>query len=183
MRSDRLLEDVRRVQSQTDRLYIYGAGFYGKDIFRLLSRNHVPIDGFLVTKTEENKSEVFGLPVIEARNVFQENVGIVVGLSESYVDSVMRYLAENDVNMAHVINGGKFITDTGGRKDLKESLMMEISTVMGCSVNCEFCPQDVLLKKYYERDKNRQRVMTIDNFKKILEHTPDDCIIDFSAGV
>jgi len=38
-----------------------------------------------------------------------------------------------------------------------------------------------MLKKYYEHDRNRQRVMTLDNFKRILKHTPDDCIIDFSG--
>lgn len=181
MRSDRLVEDVKKIWSCTDGLYIYGAGFYGKDIYRLLSRNHIHVDGFLVTKAEENKQEVLGLPVIEAKQKISDNIGIVVGVSESYVNSVMEYLQENNVEISHVINGGKFITDTGGRKDLKESLMMEISTVMGCSVNCEFCPQDVLLKKYFEEDKKRQRVMTLENFRTILAHTPDNCIIDFSG--
>ncbi|MBQ7158634.1 MAG: radical SAM protein [Treponema sp.] len=180
MRFDKLLEDVRRIQKETSKLYIYGAGFYGKDIYRVLNRNHINIDGFIVTK-DDGAGEVLGLPVIIADTVFSDNVGIVIGLSESYVDGVLKYIKENNVNMNHVVNGGKYITDTGGRKDLKESLMMEISTVMGCSVNCEFCPQDVLLKKYYENDKHRQRVMTVENFKTILAHTPDDCIIDFSG--
>ena len=180
MRFDKLLENVKRIQGNTLKLYIYGAGFYGKDIYRVLNRNGIHIDGFIVTK-KDGADEVFGLPVIVADTVFNDNPGIVIGLSESYVDGVIRYLEENNVNMDNVTNGGKYITDTGGRKDLKESLMMEISTAMGCSVNCEFCPQDVLLKKYYEKDKNRQRVMTVDNFKTILKHTPDDCIIDFSG--
>lgn len=180
MKFDKLLADVRNLQKQTDKLYIYGAGFYGKDIYRVLSRNGIKIDGFIVTK-KDGADEVLGLPVTVAETVFNESAAIVVGLSESYVDGVLKYMESCGVDMARVVNGGKYITDTGGRKDLKESLMMEISTVMGCSVNCEFCPQDVLVKKYYEKNKHRQRIMTVENFKTILAHTPNDCIIDFSG--
>lgn len=176
----KLIEDVTAIKKETEKLYIYGAGFYGKDVYRALDNNGIKVDGFLVTKENQNKT-VFGLPVVVAENVLKENIGIVIGLSDTYVDQVLSYLEANHVNMSHVINGGKYITDTGGREDLRDSKVLEVSTIMGCSVNCRFCPQDVMLKRYYEKDKKRQRVMTIENFKVILEHTPQECIIDFSG--
>lgn len=180
MRAESLLEEVKRLYGKTDCLYIYGAGFYGKDVFRLLNRNGISIEGFIVTELD-GAHEMFGKTIRNASDVFADNIGIILGLSESYVGEVLKYLEDNNVNMDNVVNAGKFITDTGGRKDLKESLMIEISTVMGCAVNCEFCPQNVLLSKYYAADKNRQRVMTLDNFRMIMYHTPSDCIIDFSG--
>lgn len=180
MNFGKLIENVTAIQKETDKLYIYGAGFYGKDVCRALHNNDIKVDGFLVTKENVNK-EVLGLPVILAETVLKENIGIVIGLSDTYINEVMRYLESNGVNMSHVVNGGKYITDTGGREDLRVSKVLEVSTIMGCSVNCKYCPQDVLLKKYYEKDRKRQRVMTIDNFKLILKHTPEDCIIDFSG--
>ncbi|WP_251208690.1 radical SAM protein [Acetatifactor aquisgranensis] len=180
MNCGKLIEDVNRIQKETDKLYIYGAGFYGKDVYRALHNNGIKVDGFLVTKEYKDKT-VFGLPVVIAREVLAENIGIVVGLSDTYVDEVLEYLKKNGVDMSHVVNGGRFITDTGGREDLRDSKVLEVSTIMGCSVNCKFCPQDVMLKKYYENDRTRQRVMTVDNFRVILEHTPKKCIIDFSG--
>lgn len=180
MNFNKLIEDVTAIKKETDKLYIYGAGFYGKDVCRALNNNDIKVDGFLVTKEIANK-EVLGLPVIMAESVLKENIGVVIGLSDTYIDEVMEYLESNGVNMSHVVNGGRYITDTGGREDLRVSKVLEVSTIMGCSVNCKYCPQDVLLKKYYEKDKKRQRIMTIDNFKVILEHTPKDCIIDFSG--
>ncbi|MCI8945904.1 MAG: hypothetical protein HFI91_02440 [Lachnospiraceae bacterium] len=180
MNFNKLIEDVKRLKKETDKLYIYGAGFYGKDVYRALDNNGIKVDGFLVTKENSNK-EVLGLPLIEAKSVIEKNIGIVIGLSDTYVGEVINYLKINGMDMSHVINGGKYITDTGGREDLRDSKVLEVSTIMGCSVNCKYCPQDVLLKKYYEHDKKRQRIMTIENFEITLKHTPEDCIIDFSG--
>ncbi len=180
MRFDKLNSDVKRITAETEKLYIYGAGFYGKDICRALVNNGFQPDGFLVTN-EPKEDTVLGLPVLLAESVLDKNIGIVIGLSDTYVGQVLEYLREKNVNMDHVVNGGMYITATGGREDLRDSKVLEISTVMGCSVNCHYCPQDVMLKEYYKNNKNRQRVMTIENFKMILENTPDDCIIDFSG--
>ena len=180
MNFNKLIEDVKRIQKETKKLYIYGAGFYGKDVYRVLKNNDIHVDGFLVTKEIENKT-VFDLPVIVVKNVIKDNIGIVIGLSDTYVSEVLEYLKLNNVKMSHVVNGGRYITDTGGREDLRDSNVLEVSTIMGCRLNCRFCPQDVMLRKYYENNKKRQRAMTVDDFKLILKHTPDDCIIDFSG--
>ena len=175
-----LIEDVKKIAQETDGLYVYGAGFYGKDVYRVLKENNIRIAGFLVTKPYKDKT-VFGLPVIVASQVLSENIGIIIGVSDTYVSEVELYLKDNGFDMLKVVNGGKYITQTGGREDLRDSKVLEVSTVMGCTVNCRFCPQSTLLKKYYEHNKHRQRVMTVENFKVILQNTTQDCIIDFSG--
>ena len=72
MNFGRLIDDVRRIQSETNKLYIYGAGFYGKDVYRALDNNGIRVDAFLVTK-ENNVKSVFNLPVIVAETVLKEN--------------------------------------------------------------------------------------------------------------
>ena len=176
----KLIQDVNSIKVRTEKLFIYGAGFYGKDVYRALSNNGIKVDGFLVSK-ESTVKTVFDLPVYLAEEMLHEKIGIVVGLSDTYVGEVLEYLEKSGMDMELVVNGGRYITDTGVREDLRDSKVLEISTIMGCTVNCRFCPQDVMLKSYYEKDRMRQRVMTVENFSVILRHTPSDCIIDFSG--
>lgn len=53
---------------------------------------------------------------------------------------------------------------------------LEITTKIGCTNRCVYCPQDVLIKAY-----NGNVFMSKDQFKKILEHTPKDVQIDFTG--
>ncbi|SFC94468.1 radical SAM/SPASM domain-containing protein [Butyrivibrio sp. YAB3001] len=175
-----LINGINRIKAETDGLYIYGAGFYGKDIFRVLQNHGIDIKGFITTNGKSD-GLVLGKDVYPAKEIIENNVGVIIGVSDTYIDQVMEYLKEHNFNMNHVINGGRYITDTGGREDLRDSKALEISTIMGCSVNCHYCPQSLFLHTYFKDDKNRQRVMTIENFQTILDHTPDDCIIDFSG--
>lgn len=180
MNFHQLIEDIIAIKKRTNKLYIYGAGFYGKDVYRVMQRNNIQIDGFIVTRENSNQM-VLGLPVVLAKTVIHDNIGVVMGLSDTYVEEVMEYLSQNGVNMKNVTNGGRYITDTGGREDLRDSKVLEVSTMMGCPVNCRYCPQEIMLKKYFASNKKRQREMTVDNFRTILKHTPDNCIIDFSG--
>lgn len=175
-----LINDVEKLRAETEGIYIYGAGFYGKDVWRVLQKRGIEIDGFLTTDGKTN-GLVLGKEVKKADTMLAENIGIIIGLSDTYVGQVEDYLKDHQFNMDHVINGGHYITDTGGREDLRDSKVLEVSTIMGCSVNCHYCPQKLFLQMYYKDNKDRQRVMTLDNFKTILAHTPQDCIIDFSG--
>lgn len=177
---EQLIKDVTALKEKTDELYIYGAGFYGQDVYRVLERNHIVVDGFLVTEQPKEKY-VFNLPVLQAKEKIQGKAGIIVGLSDIYAEEVMRYLEDNHVDMSYVINGGRYITESGGRIDLRKSPTLEITPVLGCSVNCKYCPQEVIVRKYFEHDKDRKRIMTLEDFRVFLEHTPDDCDIMFAG--
>lgn len=180
MNFTRLIDDVNRIKTETDAIYIYGAGFYGKDVYRALKKRNIQVNGFITTE-EPSQTEILGLKVERASNVLNNDVGIILGISDTYVGEIMEYLQNFDIDENHIVNGGSYITDTGGRTDLRDSKVLEVSTVMGCSVNCHYCPQKLFLQTYFKDNKHRQRVMTLDNFQTILNHTPKDCIIDFSG--
>lgn len=54
---------------------------------------------------------------------------------------------------------------------------LEITTRIGCSVNCiKYCPQEILVSKY-----NGSRMMSLDSFKKFIETVPRDIMICFAG--
>lgn len=58
---------------------------------------------------------------------------------------------------------------------------LEITTKIGCSVNCKYCPQDLLREE--SKKKSVPRVMELDVFKKCVDNCPKDVAINFSGYV
>jgi len=56
---------------------------------------------------------------------------------------------------------------------------IDITTSVGCSVRCEFCPQDKLIQAYQSRGGARQ--MTFAAYREILRKIPPDTALDFSG--
>jgi hypothetical protein len=55
--------------------------------------------------------------------------------------------------------------------------MMEITTVVGCKVNCTYCPQKSLLSQY----RSPKRRLAFDDFRLALDKMPEDVIIIFAG--
>ena len=53
---------------------------------------------------------------------------------------------------------------------------LEVTTNVGCSVRCSYCPQDILLKAYQHQS---QRIMSLETFKTCINNTPEDIEICF----
>lgn len=60
---------------------------------------------------------------------------------------------------------------------------MEITTVMGCKMDCRYCPQKLLLKQYFapSRSSNYKRIMSLDDFKFFLDKLGADILICFAG--
>ena len=64
---------------------------------------------------------------------------------------------------------------------------MEISTNIACRVQCDFCPQELLIEEYSTRNnlKNisygQPTQMSFDTFKKCLSTIPKSVIISFAG--
>lgn len=56
---------------------------------------------------------------------------------------------------------------------------IEITTNIGCKMNCLYCPQDVLLKEYYKNNKKRKSTMTLEDFKSLLRNISKGTVIAF----
>ncbi len=58
---------------------------------------------------------------------------------------------------------------------------IEITTAMGCRLNCRFCPQKKLLEEYKKTENPNKTVMTLEDFKGILSQVYENGIITFSG--
>lgn len=69
-------------------------------------------------------------------------------------------------------------------KSLKDYVCpaLEITTVIGCRVNCKYCPQTVLLDAYFKDDPNRERKMTFETFQKCIDKMPSSTTVIFSGA-
>ena len=59
---------------------------------------------------------------------------------------------------------------------------MEITTGIGCTNNCTFCPQSTFIKSYFKKcGKNAPRLLSYQNFLKILRNVPQNVGLGFSG--
>ena len=59
---------------------------------------------------------------------------------------------------------------------------LEITTRIGCNVNCIYCPQKRLVSRYVETAQGGPIIeMTLDTFKVCIDKLPQDTRIDFSG--
>lgn len=180
MQFENFIQEVKNLKDRTENIYIYGAGFYGKDVCQILLKHGIVVDGFIVTNCVSEK-HIFDLPVYLAKDVLSNHIGVIVAVSSGYKDEIYRYLKENKFEVKNIIDGGEYLLKAEGRQYINENSIIEITSIMGCKVNCKYCPQNVLINKYYEQNSNRQRIMTCKDFKTILEHTPNSCGIMFAG--
>ncbi len=66
---------------------------------------------------------------------------------------------------------------------MKRPGRLEITTRIGCKCNCVYCPQKLLLTKYFHRAGicNPPQVMTMDTFQTCMDKLPKGTRIDFSG--
>jgi organic radical activating enzyme len=55
---------------------------------------------------------------------------------------------------------------------------LEVTTMIGCPLMCNFCPQDNLRDAY---GKESPKYMSLDTFKTVIDKLPKNCRIDFSG--
>ena len=61
---------------------------------------------------------------------------------------------------------------------------IEVTTKVGCSNVCEYCPQSTLIKRYRERiGKDKDTMMSLDTFKKCISTMPIDIGLNFTGYV
>lgn len=172
-------ESVKNLRFKSKKLYIYGTGIVGQNILRAMQKRNIVVDGFVVT-IREGAASLFGLPILEFKTVKEPDVGIVVGVNRKNAISVKRTLESDNFNMEKVI-WGYDLSDRQGIDGSYEqtATAIEITTKIGCGVNCKFCPQSTLIQKYFENDADRVPVMTVETFSQCLSKLPQDCLLLF----
>lgn len=58
---------------------------------------------------------------------------------------------------------------------------IEVTLAMGCRLNCKYCPQKLLISKYYEENPKRNKMMQFQDFKTIIDRVKKGGTICFSG--
>ena len=82
------------------KIYIYGAGVYGKKCCETLQLLGVLFQALIITKKAENADEVLGVPIIDLKEfeTRKGKVGVIVALKRRYRDEVVPVLIEKGYN-------------------------------------------------------------------------------------
>ncbi len=180
MKREDYIEELKKIKSS---VYIFGAGHIAKIVYELARDNSVDVEGFLVSDIKQNKDKLFGINVCQAdsKNIIKDKI-VLVAVLQRGSDKIIPYLKElgfeNFVNIPDDI----LDCDSWEYKRMRTPII-EVTAKIGCAVNCRYCPQKLLITKYYEKNKNRQGVMSFDDYRRYLDKCPNETIVDFSGFV
>ncbi|MCI8645996.1 MAG: hypothetical protein HFE76_04135 [Firmicutes bacterium] len=58
---------------------------------------------------------------------------------------------------------------------------LELSLTIGCRLNCDYCPQDVLIETYYHGEPHRTKALSFEDFKVVLDKVEPGATIAFGG--
>lgn len=177
--TDDFFRNCQELAERTDGIYIYGGGIYGQNVQKILEKSDIHVNGFVVTKGAENQKA--GLPIRNINEVIHKNIGLIIGMNPHNTQSVKEYLERNAFDMGRVINGGEYLDKTDKREQSEDIPAMQITTKVGCRINCRYCPQNLFVNKYFENDKSRISMMSLQTFETCLSRLPANCVLMFAG--
>lgn len=167
--------------NQGKKIFIYGAGKQASQIADFFVQNSINFDGFCVTDGKANKKIQKGKPVFDINelNLQNKNVAFIIGVRVQLNEEIISILNEHGYsNYLESSDLVRYLGEYG--YNYYKNPMMEITTQIGCAVNCRYCPQDVFIKKYMKTDC-ADRILTLDNFKKFINKLPLNTLIEFAG--
>lgn len=152
------------------KVILYGTGYMATSAINYLRNLGVDIVACLVSPGYKKLDIFHNLPVYETDNIPNEfeSAGVLIAVKHIYYNQIAENLHRAGIKNYMMIQSFK-------------SPFVEITTRIGCSLNCRYCPQHILLDKYFQTDKNRQSVMSLENFKQYLKKIPKHVRIVFSG--
>lgn len=86
----RIWDNFMKFYDNHDSIVIYGAGYFARIYAALFNQKGLAFRGFIVSNTADNPTELMGKPVTEVdqTDFCAEKTGIVLGISEPYIEEV-----------------------------------------------------------------------------------------------
>lgn len=175
-----VIDKIQEFHKLGSKVYIYGAGTYGNGLYKLICDAGSDVDGFVITKTPSDDRTCFGKKVASLAAVDLDHAAFILAMNETNTNAVRKTLAESSVSETRIFDARPLI-EHGGLKRGTQSGSVEVTTNIGCSVNCRYCPQKLLLGQYFKDDKKKASQMTKEMFERILEFFPEDYDISFGG--
>ena len=176
------IDNIKRTLDEYNRpIYVYGAGKVARNIFFLLKNANLSVDGFIVTSPDNNVSKLEGIRVYGINDFCRQNIDVILIMGFAYKsDTVISEIRQCGFDV--IIPFYDFLLKEDSWSILKyNSPVMEITTRIGCAVNCRYCPQTSLVNEYLKNDNKRDRVLSLEKYKYYLDKMPANTIIDWSG--
>ncbi len=167
--------------SKYETVVIFGAGSSAAYLYKKMKEQQIEIKAFLVSDKRMNRSDIDGIPIVQMDEikVDKETALVLVGVSKVSMQEVTDILGK--YGFQHFLEPDEDMAWGDLEETRRNRPAIEITTQIGCPVNCRYCPQDVLVARYFSRDKSRKKRMTLENYKQCLQNLPPDTVITFSG--
>lgn len=177
----RYIDFIKSNKKNIDNIFIYGAGRMAKPLALFLKENNISISGFCVSDESLNKKVEYGVPIIQIDklDVEKEKTVFLLGVNPRLNFEVKEILKK--YGYYHIVESTEYIRYYGKYQyNFYMNPMMEITTKVGCSVNCKYCPQSVFLQKYF-KTSNENTYMSFETFKACIDKLPQNTLIEFAG--
>lgn len=167
--------------SKCNGVYIYGGGVKTKTILQQIDNN--VIKGIFVSSMQNNPTEINGIPVSEIKQYKgDKNIGILIGTEKDNEKIIDELILQGFSNIAIADCIWSFRSKTVEFYHHRRKNFVEITTKMGCAVNCTYCPQKALVQRYKEISKTKEIMMSLETFKTCLHKIPkENALISFAG--
>ena len=173
--------NIYRLLQSYDNIYVYGMGEASICAVNFLKGIQISIDGMIVEKVDDSVpgfSSEFDIPICSQDNMSTAN-SICVVADSIYQDEIVKSLVDrNTPNIAKLSEGGRGNYNTLVDRNRPK---IEITTKLGCDIQCKFCPQQVLYQTYFKEDKRRKTYMDMEIFEQCISHIPKNSIVTFAG--
>lgn len=166
-----VIQELKKFCEGGEKIYIYGAGEYGVRCERLLRYLSIPVEAFMITNIEKNNSvkfghqkEIDGVKIVEFNkqlfNDCAEKYRIIIAVSSQYYSEIIGKIKELPNKILYLLYSDA-------------TPMLEVTSKIGCTINCKFCPQKLLVQNYCSNEANKKKIyLDLDDFKNYLNNVP-----------
>ena len=164
-----------------DLVIICGIGDWARKLLKFLKERNIRVAGFCVIEKIDGLDSIEDLPIytLDSTLCMKQKILYLIAVKNDLQNEWHR-VAESR-NLRNVIDFPDIFRKIKSQVVLNEQRRkpaMEITPLIGCSINCRYCPQSRLLKTY----KGSQE-MYLKDFKKYLMKIPAEVDIVFSGFV
>ncbi len=175
--------DLINENANNETIYVFGAGRVAKSMYRVLEENGITVESFLVSDVKENVDYLEEKSVIRADSpACDRSKQVQIAVVERGQKRIRPYL--ESLGYKNIIDCPKDALELDSWEYARaRSPIIEVTAKIGCSVNCRYCPQKMLVSRYYKDNPKRKGVMTLEDYKGYLDKCPNNTIVDFSGFV
>ncbi len=168
-------------KNKAKHIYVYGAGKQAVPIADFYEKNNIKIDGFCVTDKKSNKKSINQISVYQVDEIpyKDKETAFVFGVRVQLNDEIEGILKKQGyTNFLKATDLIRYLGTYG--YSFYTSPMIEITTKLGCAVNCKFCPQELYIREYLKTG-NGDRVLSLENFKICIDKLPGNTFVEFAG--